>query len=179
MQQNVHGDVQMQENLIVLGYKAYNVLYSRKLWWALNLANQSSVIWQSRVLPHRAIMYENWIMLVGFKFGDFPQNCQLAKLKTLPKFPAIQYCTLFSLAHPHYLVAAAEVLLEDLQRKSCRQRKRRSLCHQKSHQNLSNSRDELNIYDLNAANLPSDWPNALIPPSKNCPAIIFPYYALS
>ena len=30
-------------------------------------------------------MYE--IILAGFKFGDFPQNRQFAKLKTSPKFP--------------------------------------------------------------------------------------------
>ena len=31
------------------------------------------------------------IILAGFKFGDFLQNHQFAKLKTSPKFPAIQY----------------------------------------------------------------------------------------
>ena len=30
-------------------------------------------------------------MLAGFKFGDFLQNRQFAKLKTSPKFPAIRY----------------------------------------------------------------------------------------
>ena len=34
-------------------------------------------------------MYE--VILAGFKFGDFPQNRQFAKLKTSPKFPAIWY----------------------------------------------------------------------------------------
>ena len=42
-------------------------------------------IWQSQALPHRVIVYE--IILAGFKFGDFSQNCQFTKLKTLPKFP--------------------------------------------------------------------------------------------
>ena len=32
------------------------------------------------------------IILADFKFGGFPQDCQFAKLKTLPKFPAIRYC---------------------------------------------------------------------------------------
>ena len=36
-------------------------------------------------------MYE--IILAGFKFGDFLQNRQFTKLKTLPKFPAIRYFT--------------------------------------------------------------------------------------
>ena len=30
-------------------------------------------------------------ILASFKLGDFLQNCQFAKLKTLPKFPTIQY----------------------------------------------------------------------------------------
>ena len=37
----------------------------------------------------RAIVHE--IILVGFKLGKFLQNRQFAKLKTLPKFPAIRY----------------------------------------------------------------------------------------
>ena len=71
-----------------------NIPYSGKLWRTLNLANQSSecidefLIWRSRAFPHSAIVYE--IILAGFKFGDFPQNRQFAKLKTSPKFPAIQ-----------------------------------------------------------------------------------------
>ena len=42
---------------------------SRKLWQALNLANQSSEC-------------------IGgfFKFGDFPHNCQFAKLKSCQSF---------------------------------------------------------------------------------------------
>ena len=35
------------------------------------------------------IVYE--IILAGFKFGDFPQNCKSVKLKTSPKFPGIWY----------------------------------------------------------------------------------------
>ena len=31
------------------------------------------------------------IILASFKFGEFPQNRQFAKLKTSPKFPAIRY----------------------------------------------------------------------------------------
>ena len=68
---------------------------SGKLWQALNLVNQSSecigkfLIWRSRAFPHRATVCE--IILAGFKFGDFPQNCQLARLKTSPKFSAIRY----------------------------------------------------------------------------------------
>ena len=31
------------------------------------------------------------IILVDFKFGNFLQNHQFTKLKTLPKFPAIRY----------------------------------------------------------------------------------------
>ena len=34
------------------------------------------------------------IILAGIKFGDFPQNHQFAKLKTLPKFPTIRYINL-------------------------------------------------------------------------------------
>jgi len=30
-------------------------------------------------------------MLLGFKFGDFPQICQFAKLKTSQNFPAIRH----------------------------------------------------------------------------------------
>ena len=48
------------------------------------------LIWQSRVLPHRVIVCE-----IIFKFGDFPQNRQLTKLKTSPKFPAIRYTLSF------------------------------------------------------------------------------------
>ena len=72
-----------------------SIPYSRKLWRALNLVNQSSecigefLIWWSWALSHRAIMCE--IILAGFKFGNCSQNCQFAKLKTSPKFPAIQY----------------------------------------------------------------------------------------
>ena len=75
--------------------KTKGILYSGKLWWALNLVNQSSkcigefLFWRSRALLHRAIVYE--IILVGLKFGDCPQNHQFAKLKTLPKFPTIWY----------------------------------------------------------------------------------------
>ena len=73
----------------------WSIPYSGKLWRALNLANQSSecigefLIWQLRALPHRAIVCE--IILAGFKFGSCLQNRQFAKLKTLPKFPAIRY----------------------------------------------------------------------------------------
>ena len=70
--------------------------YSGKLWRALlNLVNQSSeyigefLTWWLWALPHRAIVCE--IILAGFKFGDFSQNRQFAKLKTSPKFPAIRY----------------------------------------------------------------------------------------
>ena len=31
------------------------------------------------------------IILVGFRLGDCSQNCQFARLKTSPKFPAIRY----------------------------------------------------------------------------------------
>ena len=41
-------------------------------------------MWRLRVLPHSAIVYD--IILAGFKFGDFLQNRQFAKLKTSPKF---------------------------------------------------------------------------------------------
>ena len=53
------------------------------------------LIWQT--LPHSAIVHE--IILVGFKFGEFAQNRQFAKLKTSPKFPAIWYysCSFFRL----------------------------------------------------------------------------------
>ena len=47
------------------------------------------VNFKSRALLHGAIVYE--IILAGYKFGNFPQNCQFAKLKSSPKFPAIQY----------------------------------------------------------------------------------------
>ena len=46
------------------------ILYSGKLWWALNLVNQSwecigeFLIWRSWALPHKAIVYE--IILAGF-----------------------------------------------------------------------------------------------------------------
>ena len=42
------------------------------------------------------------IILASFKFGDFPQNRQFAKLKTSPKFPAIRYVTLH---HPQSHIA--------------------------------------------------------------------------
>ena len=75
--------------------KTKSIPYSGKLWRALNLVNQSSkcigefLFWRSWALLHRAIVYE--IILVGFKFGDCPQNHQFAKLKILPKFPTIWY----------------------------------------------------------------------------------------
>ena len=68
--------------------------YSRKLWQALNLANQSSEfigefkIWRSRALSHSVIVYE--IILASFKFSDLKQNRHFAKLKTSLKFPAIR-----------------------------------------------------------------------------------------
>ena len=66
--------------------------YSGKLWWTLNLTNESSegigefLIWRLRAFPHSVIVYE--IILASFKFGDFLQNRQFAKLKTSPNFPA-------------------------------------------------------------------------------------------
>ena len=65
--------------------------YSGKLWRALNLANQSfanALVNFKFGNPHSVIMYE--IILAGFKFGNFRQNRQFAKLKTSPKFP-LQY----------------------------------------------------------------------------------------
>ena len=58
----------------------------------MNIKFGESVIrmhWQSRVSPHRTIVKK--IILAGLKFGDFSQNCQIAKLRTLPKFPTILY----------------------------------------------------------------------------------------
>ena len=78
-------------NIVIRDY----LPYSGKVWQVLNLVNQSLerigvfLIWRSQALPHRVIVYE--IILVGFKFGDFPQNHEFTKLKTSPKFPTMWY----------------------------------------------------------------------------------------
>ena len=36
--------------------------------------------------------------MADFKFGDFPQNRQFAKLNTSPKFPAIRYIPIVLIA---------------------------------------------------------------------------------
>ena len=86
------GAEQTGYDILYYMYETTNIiLYSRKLWQALNLANQSSEcigefqIWRSRALPHSAMVYE--IILAGFKFGNFLQNHQI---KTSPKFPVIR-----------------------------------------------------------------------------------------
>ena len=72
----------------------YVLLYSRKLWQALNLVNQSSecigefLIWLSRALPHSTIVYE--IILSGFIFGDFPQNRQFAKVSRYTVYHVVE-----------------------------------------------------------------------------------------
>ena len=51
-----------------------NIPYSGKHWWALNLVNRSLEcdLW---VLQHSTIVHD--IILADFKFGDFPQYCQI------------------------------------------------------------------------------------------------------
>ena len=61
----------------------FGELVIRIHWQILNLAITST--------SAQSDMYET--ILPGFKFGDFPQNRQFAKLQTSPKFPAIWYYT--------------------------------------------------------------------------------------
>ena len=80
--------------------------------------------WRLRALPHRAIVYE--IILAGFKFGDFPQNCQFAKLKTSPKFPrytVYSYVCIVERFVVHHLgqmqeMARMQQMIEELKKKN-------------------------------------------------------------
>ena len=61
-------------------------------------------------------------MLATFKFGDFPQICQFAKLKTSPKFPVFRYVYKVSLtgqAPPNLRIAkfiVCAVIMNHLQK---------------------------------------------------------------
>ena len=59
--------------------------YSRKVWWAINLAN-----WLSVVIGQN-LNLANWILSTIGAHANFPIFTKLTNLKTSPKFPAIRY----------------------------------------------------------------------------------------